>query len=227
MPISEQDIKFLWGKAAGRCSWCNKDLFPELKPAGVQGDMAHIIAKSSNGPRGSKEAKKCDLDKYDNLILLCPNDHRAIDSNPNDYTVEQILKKKAMHEENIRSVLDGKKFQSASEMFKYSLKLLNENKSILDQFGPSSAIAKRNPGSGAKRLWDLGKLGRIIPNNNEIISIFEKNENLITVAENLIFNKFKVHATAFEANTWNRLDKEAVPVFPTDFREMLEGARDE
>ncbi|HVE44894.1 MAG TPA: HNH endonuclease signature motif containing protein [Gammaproteobacteria bacterium] len=221
MSIPELDIKVLWGKSAGRCAFCNKDLLSE-SPKAVQGEMAHIIAKSKRGPRGSNETLECDRNGYENLILLCPNDHTEIDSHPDNYTVECIRKKKTMHEEKVRLMLEGRTFATVAELFSHSLKLLNENKSILDLFGPGSPVAQKNPVSSTKQLWDLRKVAKIIPNNTEIISIFEKNGKLLNVPHNLLFSKFREHAIAFENNTYERLDSQAVPVFPIEFRKMLE-----
>jgi hypothetical protein len=45
VPISEQDLKLLWGRAAGRCSRCREDLTPKLQSglALVLGEMAHDL----------------------------------------------------------------------------------------------------------------------------------------------------------------------------------------
>lgn len=51
--------------------------------------MAHIIAKSENGPRGNNLPED---NTYDNLILLCPNHHKTVDKNPLEYPPEEKLK---------------------------------------------------------------------------------------------------------------------------------------
>lgn len=44
---SEKDIKLLWGRAAGRCSYCQCDLTHIMDGLGNYhvGEMAHVIGK--------------------------------------------------------------------------------------------------------------------------------------------------------------------------------------
>lgn len=103
MPISEQDIKLLWGRAAERCSFprCTTKLTQDKKlssdrfPLGVQ---AHIIGKTKTSPRGKSNLTTKERNSYYNLILLCPNHHTIIDNNPEDYTVEKLHLFKDQHE---------------------------------------------------------------------------------------------------------------------------------
>lgn len=56
------------------------------------GQIAHIVPYSSNGPRGNEIIMdKEEINSYDNLLLLCPECHKIIDTNPNEYTI-QVLK---------------------------------------------------------------------------------------------------------------------------------------
>lgn len=92
MAISETDLKLLWGRAAGLCSnpQCKKDLTAVLidrKNYNI-GEMAHIIARSVDGPRGQKMPGP---DSYDNLILLCPTCHTIVDKDPGGHPKELAL----------------------------------------------------------------------------------------------------------------------------------------
>jgi len=226
MKLSEKDIKLLWGRAKGICSYpsCNEDLtmYLEKGDSMVIGEMAHIIARSKGGPRGSETIPKHKLNSYENLILLCPTHHRMIDRAPSNYTVEQILGWKKAHEDRLAKLCEGKRLHSKSGLFNESLKLLNENKTIHEIFGPESQIAKRNPLSEVAKLWGLRKLAKIIPNNAKIIALFESNSDLISAEESRVFSLFREHAIAFERNTYERLDREGVPTFPKVFQVMLE-----
>jgi hypothetical protein len=103
MPISEQDIKLLWGRAAQRCSFpdCrikltqNKELSSDSFPLGEQ---AHIVGRAETAPRGKSNLTSEQRDSYYNLILLCPNHHVEIDKNPDDYTIEKLHFFKDQHE---------------------------------------------------------------------------------------------------------------------------------
>lgn len=94
MSISDKDLKLLWGRAAGHCSAprCPVDLLPLLAKSGdvVLGEMAHIIGRSPDSARA--DASIGSDDSYDNLILLCPNHHTAIDKAPADYPADTLRK---------------------------------------------------------------------------------------------------------------------------------------
>nr|WP_320017173.1 HNH endonuclease signature motif containing protein [uncultured Desulfobacter sp.] len=101
MTISNRDIKKLYSLSAGRCNICKSELFENNVNIG---QMAHIIAKRENGPRGT--ASLSDRDSYDNLILLCANHHTTVDQDPETYTVDELLKIKKKHECYIRKNID-------------------------------------------------------------------------------------------------------------------------
>lgn len=116
--IKDKEIKKLYGNSAGRCNLCSMNLCED----DVQiGEMAHIIAKSQNGPRGNTLPVD---NTYDNLILVCPNDHKIIDKNPLEYPPEKLKQIKKEFEELILKKLDlSKNYQidlsSLNTLFKY------------------------------------------------------------------------------------------------------------
>lgn len=101
------DVKILWGRAANRCSF--PDCKIELTPAGGKntlGEIAHIVAKSPEGPRGESDLPTESRDSYENRILLCPTHHKTIDNDPETYTVEKLHQMKQKHEEWVSERLD-------------------------------------------------------------------------------------------------------------------------
>ena len=103
MPISERDIKLLWGRAAERCSFpdCSTELTQDKKLSSGSfplGEQAHIIGLAETAPRGKSNLTREERDSYFNLILLCPNHHTIIDNNPEEYTVEKLHLFKDQHE---------------------------------------------------------------------------------------------------------------------------------
>lgn len=101
MSISNPEVKRLYGLAAGRCSICKISVFENSVHIG---EMAHMIAKSINGPRGG-EVVVGGRDSYDNLILLCANHHLEVDQNPYFYTTSKLREIKNDHEEYVSRVL--------------------------------------------------------------------------------------------------------------------------
>ena len=99
MSIQDKEIKKLWGKAAGLCSFpqCDIECIKLLDEdhSIIIGEMAHVIAKDVNGPRGSLNGGN---NIYENLILLCPTHHTLIDKAPELYTADLLLKYKENHE---------------------------------------------------------------------------------------------------------------------------------
>lgn len=97
MSIKVNDVKKLWGNAGGKCSICKVELSP-IDSHSILGEMAHIIAQSPNGPRGSQKLSTSGRDQYENLILLCPNHHKTIDNDFTKWTIDKLKKTKAEHE---------------------------------------------------------------------------------------------------------------------------------
>lgn len=99
--ISSKDLKFLWGRAAGRCSICRIELSQEKQFATEIfpiGEHAHIVAEQEKSPRGESILSQEERDSYHNLILLCPTCHTLIDKNEEDFPPERLYIMKSEHE---------------------------------------------------------------------------------------------------------------------------------
>ena len=98
----QADVKILYAKAAGRCSFssCRKDVvlekFENDKSKQI-GKIAHIVAHSSDGPRGDSSYPTAKLDTYENWILLCSTCHDTIDAQEKKYTVAYLRQIKEEH----------------------------------------------------------------------------------------------------------------------------------
>lgn len=106
--INDHIIFALWGKSAGRCQMCGKLLYTD-GTYGVDGNYAqdaHIHAVSKDGPRHKSEMTKDEVNCIDNLMLLCPEHHKMIDSNPKDYGDGRLIDIKSRTEERIRCVTE-------------------------------------------------------------------------------------------------------------------------
>lgn len=101
--IAYKTIKELWGKAACRCSICNKKLILDDLSHACIGEQCHIISKKPNGPRHKEGISN--YDEYDNLILLCRNHHKEIDDNPIKYSIEKLKQIKDNHEKRVNKLL--------------------------------------------------------------------------------------------------------------------------
>jgi hypothetical protein len=106
--IPDKEMKALIALSGGVCAFpgCDKGLVePSNKDddAAFLGEMGHIVADSRQGPRGLSPMSDEDRDKHTNLLLLCGDHHKIIDSQPHTYSVQVLRQIKADHEERIRS----------------------------------------------------------------------------------------------------------------------------
>ncbi|PSL12023.1 hypothetical protein CLV44_1207 [Marinobacterium halophilum] len=105
MSISNPEVKKLYGLSAGRCNICKKGLFENEVHIG---QMAHVIGRSVDGPRG-RDVLGGDRDSYENLILLCANHHIEVDQNTEAYPVNRLLEIKQSHEYLVASQFEHPK----------------------------------------------------------------------------------------------------------------------
>lgn len=70
----------------------------ETDDVSLVGDECHIVAEKPGGARGDATVPREQLEKYDNLILLCKIHHKLIDDLPGEYTIERLKTMKREHE---------------------------------------------------------------------------------------------------------------------------------
>lgn len=107
MAINDKTRKNLWAKSGNRCSICKVELFSTLKDKNNLniGEECHIISSKENGPRF--KIGIIDYDTYENLILLCGNHHKEIDSLTETFTEEIIRYIKTNHENWVGNTLNN------------------------------------------------------------------------------------------------------------------------
>lgn len=100
----------IWFKAHGRCSMCNKSLTIDgLTQLDVNiGEYAHIIADSPEGPRGDAILSSQLAKEESNLMLLCKEHHKLIDSQVEEFSVDRLKNIKKEHEERIKRLVSIK-----------------------------------------------------------------------------------------------------------------------
>ena len=220
MAVSSKDIKKLWGLAAGRCSrpGCGEPCIRFLTgDSTVIGEMAHVIARQSGGPRGNPMGGD---DTYENLILLCPTHHTEIDKSPEGtFPAEILFDWKQKHEMCVREALETPSFETSCYLATYVQRLLMQNHMVWKTYGPESDAAQTNPLSNLACIWSLRKLDTVIPNNRRIIEVIRKNTDLFDAEGYQAACAFIEHAEGFELSCYERT--EGVPRFPTNFEEVI------
>ena len=134
----------LWARAAGRCEFhgCNRPLFrsPVTKERVNISEKAHIYAFSTRGPRGRGPFAKnsAGLNDVSNLMLVCHDCHRKIDTNPNRYPAELLRRWKAEHEKRI-AIVTGINPSKKSHVIFYGANIGDET-SNLQSAGANEAL---------------------------------------------------------------------------------------
>jgi hypothetical protein len=222
MSISLKDSTQLWGLAAGRCSrpGCGEECikFFTTDPTSI-GEMAHVIAKSPDGPRGVPAGGD---NTYQNLKLLCPTHPTEIDKAPaGTFPPSVLLDWKRRHEAGVGSALASPIFSSTAEIGQYIKRLLIENKAVWQTYGPDSFTARLNPISNVSAIWTLRKLATIVPNNRRIVTAIQRNSSLFQAQAYAVSCLFVEHTEGFEANCYGRTEN--VPRFPQKFEDVIDG----
>lgn len=225
--ISADVTRVLIAKSGGYCQnpQCNTYLLPFLADGTVTNiqELAHIIAQSPHGPRGKASLPISDRDHYENLILLCPTCHTVVDKNPGQYPETLLRDWKAAHEQRIQSLFDSPLYSGRKELFAAVSGIMRENKSIYDTYGPESPESE-DPFSDAASMWRQSILTVIIPNNRRILSLFTRNDCLLSEDEKMIVDKFRVHLLGVEFNHLSGDKNGRVPRFPPGMQRFLRGA---
>ena len=120
--IDQRMSNRLYAASAGRCQFkgCNKDVTAHslTRQAAALGEKAHIVAFKKDGPRGRQGTRPADVHDISNLMLLCRECHRLIDTRPQDYPRELLNGFKREHEERVRRATDiGPERRAATLLF--------------------------------------------------------------------------------------------------------------
>jgi hypothetical protein len=108
--ISGTDIKRLMLESGGVCAFpgCNRSLVsPDspLEDGVVLAELAHIVADSREGPRGKEPLSEDARNSHENRIVLCPDHHTVLDSQPMTFSIEVLQQMKRDHLAAIREKL--------------------------------------------------------------------------------------------------------------------------
>lgn len=136
---TEKTIKRLFALSGNFCAFPSCNL-PIIEESGtVTGEICHIKASRSGGPRFDARQSEKERHGFDNLVLLCRHHHKIIDSDPQLYTADALSEMKAIHEKySGRTEKEGDKF--------FAKLLINDSQriSISDNSGN---VAINSPGA--------------------------------------------------------------------------------
>lgn len=153
--VPERVAQLVWIRAAGHCEQCGADLTVDLRSGRrvKLGDVAHIQPASIGGPRAPinftpEEAKRLSSDP-ENLMLLCPGDHRRTDRSPDTYPIGDLEQHHRTHIEQIRHAARRGETQRAEGLIILGQHWATENvlrpRDLLDAMLSESLWAESQP----------------------------------------------------------------------------------
>lgn len=101
------------------------------------------------------------------------------------------------------------------------LRYFKENERIFKEYGPFSLRAN-DPLSESSRIWKDKCVNVIIPNNEKIINLLQKNEDLIPRTKIEILDRFISHVEGLKQNHLSDFKDKEVPTFPKEIINILE-----
>lgn len=113
MPTQSRSIPImtrlqLFVRSGGRCEFDGHNKFllrhSLTRMDGNFAQMAHIVAFRPAGPRGRKTRPSGSAHAHENLMLLCHECHRLIDTHPDRYTTRTLRLFKRQHEQRIHQL---------------------------------------------------------------------------------------------------------------------------
>ena len=224
MAISDRVKKRLWASSGGYCQnpACNRDFFMVFENGDVSSveELAHIIARSGEGPRGDADLALRDRDIFENIILLCPTCHTTVDKNSDHYPVKLIRGWKHEHEAAINHLFIVPTFDSRAKLGVEVHTLLQSNRAVFNEYGPWSKHVDQ-PITDAAREWQRLVLAVILPNNKRLLALLRKNKQLLNDSERDVVEQFAVHQEGFEYNHLSGNKSAVAPVFPREMNQIL------
>ncbi|MFZ2523845.1 MAG: HNH endonuclease signature motif containing protein [Candidatus Ferrigenium altingense] len=95
---TEKTLRHLYALSGNICAYPGCSL-PMFEASGtLTGEVAHIKARNSLGPRYDENQSDADRHSIENLVLLCRRHHKVVDTEYKMYTVDVLSEIKAIHE---------------------------------------------------------------------------------------------------------------------------------
>ena len=107
--ISKRDERLLHTKSGNRCAMCKTILVDVGNPsAACVGENAHIYGEKPDAARYDATKDSSFVNSEQNLIFLCCNCHKKIDTDVASYPANELFALKAQHEQWVTQKLEEK-----------------------------------------------------------------------------------------------------------------------
>jgi hypothetical protein len=148
MGISAPDRKLLWGRSGGVCAKCRGSLTDQAEEEELLvliGIEAHIVSPKPKGPR-HRDLPVREQDSYDNLILLCPNDHALVDKRPDLFPEEALRELKKSHEAWVKQhPSPSSRIRLRDPRTPLVVRKVTEGTELMNEVGPALSLLADHP----------------------------------------------------------------------------------
>lgn len=129
MSISMPTQKALFMASGARCAICDCTLYFRKGDAsiGILAEQAHIRGERKGSARYDATMTDEERQSYDNLLIVCNNCHKKIDSDETKYTVDNLLKIKQEHEAKVQLLIKKSINDVTCEELAITIKYLTSN----------------------------------------------------------------------------------------------------
>jgi hypothetical protein len=217
----------LWAQCGGFCQKpdCNKPLFRAEGTESVSlANVAHIVGQGVSGPRADHElAEYIDRDGVDNLVMLCLECHKIVDELERKFPVDEMKEWKRTHGRKIASLFSVPSIADEMQLLCEVNDLLESNAVIFREYGPYSDNMLKGEGGDGPGIWRKRCFDNILPNNQRIIQLIEKNKRNFPYPWDVYGEmlSYRVHADAFQDNCLTGQKVNDYKLFPRGFEHFV------
>ncbi len=164
--VPDKEWKILALKSGGRCAFpdCKKVLVVSetLKndPKAIIGEIAHIKGEKPGSSRYDKNMTDEERSSHKNLIFLCREHHKIVDSQEKEYNVDKLLEIKSKHElwveDQLRTAITEITFSELKVIMDYLIECTDTGADSLDLIAESEKIKKNHLSNQTERLLKIG-----------------------------------------------------------------------
>jgi hypothetical protein len=213
--------EYLWSESGGHCQnpACRRDLHAISKRVSVS-ELAHIIPASDGGPRGESDQHLDDDQRAaaNNILLLCPTCHTAIDKDPAEYPIERLRGWKNISIAARTAAFGTPRFKTRAEAHAKLVSLLAKNWKVFDKYGPQAGGLDEDRAA----LWAKFVKSTVIPVNRQVLAHIRANEHLLTASEAATVAEFEIHAGQLEDRHLGGNWAAGTLTFPADVPRLFE-----
>jgi hypothetical protein len=224
--IEARDQRYLWATSGGFCANpdCHSNLFADVEDEKYSfGELAHVVAAGDAGPRHDGSVSGKERAEVSNIILLCSNCHTIVDKASESYPVETLLGWKRSHVTAISELFEVPVFSDRPSARAAVEPLLKQNAATFGRYGPGSAAVRNRFDREPVTQWRRKVQEIILPNNRRILSICDKNANLLLADEPGAVEDFRNHVDDFEARHYRLAVEPGGEQFPAKISEVFFG----